>query len=579
MMGAILKAVVTFKQVFALVLLVLTTLATKASTLGFAPAQTYPVGTEPIAIAVGDFNGDGKLDVAVLNNGNAAVADDGGVSILLGKGDGTFQAAMNFAAGKNPSAIVSGDFNADAKDDLAIVRFGDPDVGDTGEVSVFLSNGDGTFQAGEVLRPGNNPSHIVAFDFNSDHNLDLAVLDFDSGSMGASLTISLLLGNGDGTFQAHGSYGKNFLRGTILPGDFNHDGKMDLAVGGLPGAFVLMDNGDGTFQAPVAAAALPLVVAAGDFNRDGTFDLLAQALPRGCGAFKICPGAIGEFIGNGDGTFRAPSSGVGINLGSGILGGGFITADLDGDGNLDLAGWEVHQGRFVVVLAGDGAGNFNSPVTFTAGTLPTVAAIADLNGDKAPELIAIVPADNTVAVLLNTVSTDFSISASEASPNTLSSGQSATSTISMNLLNAFDNPVSLACSVQPAQAGSPTCSLNPNSITFDASGKATAEMTITAGTTVVSFTQPPASANSQPVPLSWLPIVGFAVAGAGFRRAGSRRRRPLALFVGCVLFAGLIFQTACGGSSSGPKSQAYTITVTGKVGSTQHSTTVKLTVQ
>jgi len=205
-------------------------------------------------------------------------------------------------------------------------------------------------------------------------------------------------------------------------------------------------------------------------------------------------------------------------------------------------------------------------------------AAADFNHDKAPDLVVTNSADNTVSILLNT-GIDFSISASAPTPGTVTRGQSSTSIVKLNLLNAFDNPVSLTCSVQPAQAGSPTCSLNPSSVTFDASGKGSTQLTITAGTAAASLIQPSAWQNSQLWQLVWLSIAGFVFVGAGFRRNNSTRRRLLAFLVGCFLFAGLIFQAACGGSGSGPKSQTYTITVTGTAGAAQRSTAVTLTVQ
>jgi hypothetical protein len=499
-----------------------------SSTVGFKPAVNYAVGTSPVAVAVGDFNGDGNIDMAVADGGDASAGNDGGISILLGNGDATFQAALDIAADKNPVSIAAGDFNGDNRLDLALID-------SNGNVGILLGNGDGTFHSPVNYAAGSGARTVVINDFNGDHRLDLVVANVLSN------TVSVLLGNGDGTFQPHVDYAAGGSPQGVSVADFNRDGKADLAVpSGTSGVAVLLGKGDGTFQPATFYDAGPvfgaIAIVPGDFNGDGKADVIVNFL-TGVGGVPLTAHYRGDMLaGNGDGTFQLSTGVVDVR------GGSLSQTDFDGDTKVDL----VQPG--VLVWAGNGNGTFQTAVAFAVGSSPSQMATADLNHDKSPDIV-------------------------------VSPGQRATSTVSMNLLNAFDNPVSLACSVQPAQAGSPTCSLNPNSITFDASGKATAEMTITAGTTVVSFTQPPASANSQPVPLSWLPIVGFAVAGAGFRRAGSRRRRPLALFVGCVLFAGLIFQTACGGSSSGPKLQAYTITVTGKAGSTQHSTTVKLTVQ
>jgi hypothetical protein len=182
-----------------------------------------------------------------------------------------------------------------------------------------------------------------------------------------------------------------------------------------------------------------------------------------------------------------------------------------------------------------------------------------------------------VTVLVNT-GTDFSISASQPSPGTLAPGQSAISTVTLSLQTNFHNPVSLACSVQPAHSGSQTCSINPDTLTFDDSGKATAQLTISAGGSAASVARFSADPASLALHFLGLPIMGLTLIGTGLRWYGSRRRRLQGLLVGCLLFAGLILQAACG-SSSGPKSQAFSVTVTGTSASTQHSATVALQVQ
>jgi hypothetical protein len=260
--------------------------------------------------------------------------------------------------------------------------------------------------------------------------------------------------------------------------------------------------------------------------------------------------------------------------------------DFDGDGKLDLGLFGSDScfpnptqkyNRRVLVLAGNGDGTFQAPVSFTPANAIGLAAAADLDGNKSPDLLTI-NSNNTVSVLLNSAGTDFSISASAASPKSVSRGQSSTSTITLSLLNAFDNPVSLSCSVQPVQAGSPVCSLSSNSVTFDSSGKATATLTITAGSSAAALMVPHLyHGDSHPFSGGWLPVAAFAFMGAGLGCGYSRRRRYL-FFVGCVL-AGLIFQVACGGGSSSPKSVSYAVTITGTSGSTQHSTTTTLTVQ
>ena len=219
----------------------------------------------------------------------------------------------------------------------------------------------------------------------------------------------------------------------------------------------------------------------------------------------------------------------------------------------------------VGALLGNGDGTFQPLVGFTVASNAnlTLGFAADLNGDKAPDLVTL-NTDSTIGVLLNT-GTDFSISASKPTPATVSSGQSASSIVTVTLLNAFDNPVALACSVQPTGAGAPPCSLTPDSVTPEPNGSATATLTInTATAATLDFTL-----------FAWLlaPVMGLigVTVSSGKRKLASRLARG-------VLFAGLLAQTACGGNS-GPPAQTYTVTITGSSTFNEHSTTVTLEVQ
>ena len=143
--------------------------ALASASVGFKQAQSYPVGTTPSAVAIGDFNGDGNTDLAVCNFGDPTVGDDGNVSVLLGKGDATFQPATNFTAVKNCTDLLAGDFDSDGRSDLLVVRAGDPNLADNGGATIFLGNGDGTFRKGQTLAPGKNPSAASVADLYGDH--------------------------------------------------------------------------------------------------------------------------------------------------------------------------------------------------------------------------------------------------------------------------------------------------------------------------------------------------------------------------------------------------------------------------
>lgn len=228
---------------------------------GFAQVFTSPIagavnGTAPFAIVTGDFNGDGNLDLAVVNPSSNTV------TILLGHGDGTFIAAANPATANSPSAIAVGDFNGDGKLDLAVTNSA------SNTATILLGNGDGTFTAAASPATDKNPESIVVGDFNGDGIPDLAV----ANQTGNDVTI--LLGKGDGTFTV-GSSPAFTGPDTIAVGDFNGDGIADLAVGGSVTA-ILLGNGDGTFSAPVASLNSlygDQWVVAADFNGDGRTDL------------------------------------------------------------------------------------------------------------------------------------------------------------------------------------------------------------------------------------------------------------------------------------------------------------------
>ena len=180
--------------------------------------MNYPAGLGLWSIAVGDFNGDGKTDVVVANFG-AVNLPTNYVSVLLGNGDGTFQAAVNYGVGPNPTSVVVADFNGDGRADIATANsnFNANSQGN-GNVSVLLGNGDGTFQQAMNYEAGSAPYSLSVGDFDGDGNADLVVTNI------ASNNLSVLLGNGDGTFRVALNYPVGSGPASVAIGDFNGDG-------------------------------------------------------------------------------------------------------------------------------------------------------------------------------------------------------------------------------------------------------------------------------------------------------------------------------------------------------------------
>jgi uncharacterized repeat protein (TIGR01451 family) len=383
-------------QIFCVVSIPIVSLLGPASlrAVDFAPAKSYPVGTSPAAIAVGDFNGDGKIDIAVANTGS------GDVSILLGNGDGTFQPASSFSAGNSPSAIAVGDFNGDGKLDLAVFQPGSNGV--AGSISILLGNGDGTFQAPKTLTLSVSASIMAVADFDADKKSDLAVCD--------SANLGIFIGNGDGTFQA--------AKNTVLSGcfglvaaDFNGDSKPDLAAitSSTAGRIrILLGNGDGTFSLGglIVDTGVQMPLVAADFNHDGKVDLIASASQSGCGPTPPpCQTSreITVFLGNGDGTLQNGQIVTSLSFfgpHGPALNDPFV-GDFNGDGKVDLA-YLTSSGTTLVtrILLGKGDGSFSPPVLDVALSSQKPMA-QDLNGDKLADLVAIGAANN-IEVWLNT---------------------------------------------------------------------------------------------------------------------------------------------------------------------------------
>lgn len=731
----------------------------------FAAGVSYPVGNTGFAqqaITLGDFNGDSKLDAAVSLSGNNTTGQE---VVLLGNGDGTFQVSPKTSTGvPSLSSVVSGDFNGDGKLDLAMAGFTDGSCGSLVQfaVAILRGNGDGTFAAPTTVFCGNGA--LAAADLNGDGKLDL-VFDGQLDSAFPPSLVQIYLGNGDGTFSNPYSY-EPYHGGAVVIADFNLDGKPDIAAASL----VLLGNGNGSFQGQPAVPlpVAPTVAVTGDFAKNGTQDVavvsnglnilhndgtgvltvahtymlqhqaagIATADLNRDGNLDLVVGGNGVLLGNGDGSFQSPifnllgvggstivvsdfnndhipdlafsadqgnSAAVLLGKGDGTFGtpnyvfdgGGaaLVAADFNGDGKIDLASSNFSSGQNVfAILFGNGDGTFqaasfppaeascgasfavdlnrdgkvdlvgengseiqvclgNGDGTFTPlspfgqgfNSFTTVSAIADINGDGIPDLVAEqifgggfrsvtdgvylgngdgtfgpfiqsygfgvldpaesfqLPADmngdgkpdlvlgsqvGSVFVVVNTTPKGFTVSATALSPATIVAGNSATSTVSVMPNFGFNQTVTLSCSSitlngAPAATAPPSCSFSPASVT---NGSGTSKLTISTKASsallALDVTHPPGLFYAM-----LLPILGVGLMGTGF---GPRKKKWLGILLGCLLISGLMLLSACGGAGSGgggggggggTPAGTYSVTISGAAGSVVQKTTVTLIVQ
>jgi hypothetical protein len=358
-----------------------------SDSIPFTRAVNYDVGNHPWSVFCADLDGDEDLDLAVANQGTWPYSIRS-VSVLKNNGDGTFQTKVDYLAGYGPRSVFCADLDGDLDLDLAVTNGGN--YGYPGTVSILLNNGDGTFQTKVDYGVGYDPLFLFCADLDGDLDVDLAVANKNDDND----NVSVLLNNGDGTFQTKVNYAVGYYPSSVFCADLDGDLDLDLTVtySGVESdsVSVLKNNGDGTFQTKVdyRAGTSPFSVFCGDL--DGDLDLDLAVANRYSDNISI-------FKNNGDGTFQTR---VNYGFEYGYRPHSIFCADLDGDSDLDLAvaGSNVDK---VSILKNNGDGTFQTKVDYGTGDCPHSVFCADLDGDLDLDLAVTIFYEDSVSILIN----------------------------------------------------------------------------------------------------------------------------------------------------------------------------------
>ncbi|MFM9962324.1 MAG: beta strand repeat-containing protein, partial [Planctomycetaceae bacterium] len=401
--------------------------------LSLSAPTLYSVGSVPTGIASGDFDGDGRIDVATSNRGQQSV------SVLRNTGNGAFGAAVLLSSpatnGQNPISIVSGRLDADSDVDLAVANLESaPSV-----VGIFLNNGAGGFTAGVNAFAGLSPFSMAGGDIDGDTDFDLVTCNLFGDS------VSVLRNNGDGTFAPRVDFPVDVTPGDVALADFNNDGRLDIVTANSTrGSFgdsrvsVLLNIGNGAFGIATTVALAnvnnAIGVTTGDFDRSGSIDIAIANAGNG----NNNPGAttgVTVLLNAGNGTFSALNNIVVPNAAVSITSG-----DFDGDGIRDIAIKSVTGTGvgFVDVLLNDGTASFSAPLSFPTGGFDFAALqerseliASDFNGDGRLDIATTNNRSNNVSILLNPTP----IPASATFTVTLSSPAAAPVTVTATTAN------------------------------------------------------------------------------------------------------------------------------------------------
>lgn len=341
-----------------------------------------PVLSDPYSVALGDFNGDGKLDVAVTAFYNGKVA------VLIGNGDGTFKPAVYYSVGGNETAnsLVAADLRGTGVLDLVVTN------SLNSELEVLLGNGDGTFEPPVSYPTVAKPFYIEAGDFTNNGHMGIVALTYGTNKCAC---LVVLPGNGDGTLGSPiFTYGVGDTT-ALAAGRFTASPNLDVAVADEPGFSVYLGRGNGTFELGTAypISSPPGSIATASFRNNRMLDL-AVSLPFG--------GGIAIYLGNGDGTFNEGETVPAAFATPAIPG------DINGDSYPDLVALTGYPNTYLTTYLGNGDGTFQAGVNYPLSGGPSNIAVGDFNGDRLGDVAVANSSANTVTSLLNTGVVSFS---------------------------------------------------------------------------------------------------------------------------------------------------------------------------
>jgi Bacterial type II and III secretion system protein/FG-GAP-like repeat len=348
-------------------------------------------GANPDYVATADLNHDGFQDVIVAN------FTDGTLSIFLGVGDGTFNLPITVTVGAGPAWVVTGNFHltSDTSNNVDILVANE----NANTLSLLLGNGDGTFQPAQTITTGHLPSSIAVADFNNDGLSDLAVVNQGDN------TIGIYLRNTDGTFKAPALIATGTKPTSIVAGAFNPNSNaiIDLAITNSTENTLetFIGKGDGTFFSPIkyATGVTPVFVALADVNNDQVLDLIVADSGTVASGNNTVINSVSVFLGNGDGTF-GNSTTARLDFPAGTNPTSIAIADFNVDGLPDMAVTATGDNA-LAVLIGVGGGIFSPPIELPLQTSPGSAATADFNGDGLPDVAVTNFGSNSVAIVLD----------------------------------------------------------------------------------------------------------------------------------------------------------------------------------